>query len=628
MNISKVHRSILRWGIVIVLGITLVVFLPVIFNQWVNWDDYAYIHNNKLIHHLTWANLVAIFGTNQLVGSYTPLTLLTYALEYQISGTNPLLYHLNSLLMHGFNVVLVYHLALALKQDRMVSLIIAFFFAIHPMHVEPVAWVSGRKELLYTCFFLISMLAYINYSTRKLGGRFYIVSLLSFICALLSKSSAITLPMILLLLDYWQGRKEVQRVIIEKFPFFILAIVVSFLAVSGQQEGTAMHSIQAYPFHKTVFIGGYNVLIYTVKAVLPYQLSAFHPYPFTDVSLMPAYIYIGPFVLVALLIVGYRKSKGKPDYILGILFFIITLFPVIKILPFGRGIMAERYTYLPYVGLLIAISSFFSNQARNTTEVTSFFKLVLTAVALIFATVSYSRTSVWSNGESLWKDVISKYPGHYLGYVNLAEYYESRKLVDKSLLYYDLAISVDSTHQDLYMERGRQLQTMGRFEAAYNDFTTSIQLHPTAKAYINRSLIHLRQLNDPKAAIQDLNKALSVDPYSQTAYINKGVIFETQMQYDSAMATYSRGIEMSGDATLYRFRGVIYMSQLRWEEAIADLTLAIQKNPLYDEAYFLRSKSYFAQQEYEGARKDVRYALQLGYKVDAEYLSSLDIDHE
>jgi protein O-mannosyl-transferase len=291
-NPPKVGQTCIlnKWKYMTMLGFIVLIsffaYLPVLQNGLLEWDDYGYINNNPLIYSI---NLKEIFS-HIVMWNYHPLTILTLAIEYYFFGLNATGYHAVSLLFHLLNVSLVFYTILLLCDRIEVALIASLLFGIHPIHVESVAWVSELKDLLYTFFFLASYIYYLKY-LKVPQRKFYVFALFLFSASLLSKAMAASLPVVLLLTDYFKGRKISRKILLEKVPFFLLALTLGLVAVFAQGESVSTQDLGFSVLQRIAF-ACYGFITYLVKIILPINLSAFYPYPILDSNHIYIYIYI------------------------------------------------------------------------------------------------------------------------------------------------------------------------------------------------------------------------------------------------------------------------------------------------------------------------------------------------
>ncbi len=296
-ELNQEGNRYLKFILPAILLLTVIAFSTSIGNGFTNWDDNKYIQDNPNINDFSWHGIKTIF-TSEYFDLYIPVTLFSLMAEYHWFGAAPKSYHVINLLFHLLNTALVFYFIKILSQRIEAAIIVSLFFAIHPMHVESVAWIAERKDVLFAFFYLTALIAYVKYTERKKEGKrpaslwFYFFTLAMFVLSLLSKPTAITLPGLLLLLDYYYDRKLVSfKTILEKIPFFVLSVLVGLAIVTS--SGKAQQIPPDYSFFDRIFLVTYAFAFYIVKLFLPFHLSAFYSYPvFKDnVSTLPAIYY-------------------------------------------------------------------------------------------------------------------------------------------------------------------------------------------------------------------------------------------------------------------------------------------------------------------------------------------------
>src|SRR6266571_3392951 len=270
-------RTVLFLAVTLVL--TVLSFSPSLDNGFTNWDDPGYVLENYSIRDLSQKNVANVF-TSYLQGNYHPLTVLSYAVEYKFFQLDPKIYHITNLLLHVLNTTFVFWLIRLLTGRLETAAITAVLFGIHPLHVESVAWISERKDVLFSLFYLGSLISYVLSLTKVQDRvRYLIMSLVLFILSLLSKGVAVTLPLVLLLIDYYFKRTFTKKIFIEKIPFFLLSIGFGVIAILAQKSEGAIQTMTTYPFYDRLLIASYGIVTYLFKIFVPQQLSAFYPYP-------------------------------------------------------------------------------------------------------------------------------------------------------------------------------------------------------------------------------------------------------------------------------------------------------------------------------------------------------------
>jgi len=332
-------------GMSAILLITFLVYLPALHNNLLNWDDNAYITDNLLIRTI---NLKDIFS-RFVMGNYHPLTILVLAVEYKLFGLDAVGYHAVNISLHLINTMLVCYTVLLLSDKIIIALVAALLFGVHPLHVESVAWAAELKDLLYTLFFLASYIFYLKYIKIR-QTKFLFIALLLFLLSLLSKAMAASLPAVLLLTDYFKGRKINVKVILEKVPFLLLAGILGIVAVFAQKG--AIQDIDIFTFPQRMVFACYGFVSYLFKTVLPVNLSAYYPYPIKSGSNIPVFFYSYLLLFIIFSFIVFHSLKHTKKLFFGIAFFAITVFLVLQLLPVGNAIMADRYSYIPTIGIL------------------------------------------------------------------------------------------------------------------------------------------------------------------------------------------------------------------------------------------------------------------------------------
>jgi len=347
------EKLLIAFCVCAVVIITAIAFIPSLSNGFVDWDDPHYVTGNDAIRDLSLRNLGKIF-TSSFIGCYCPLAISSYAVEYHFAGLNPFVYHLDNYLMHLMATALVFCFIYLLSRKTDIAFLSALLFGIHPLHVESVAWVAERKDLLCAIFYLLALITYLVYLKKKKAQYYYLV-FLCMMLSLFSKPMAVTLPLIFMLLDYFNDRKIDKRSVLEKIPFFAVALIFGignlyFQAKFGATGLTEGLSFRVYFFLKAI-------VFYLGKIFAPLNLSAMYPYyHVTPERFSEVKYYI--MILLFLFAVVFLSRKYSKKVIFGSAFFIITILPVLKIVPAGEVFVADRYMYLPSIGIFFILAVF------------------------------------------------------------------------------------------------------------------------------------------------------------------------------------------------------------------------------------------------------------------------------
>jgi tetratricopeptide (TPR) repeat protein len=489
--------------------ISFIAYLPVFHNSLLNWDDAGYIKYNPLVLSF---NLKGIFSQFAM-GNYHPISLLILAIEYQFFGLNPAGYHTINLLLHLLNVILVFYTVYLLSDKYGVALVASLLFGIHPLHVESVAWVAELKDLLYTFFFLTSYFFYLKF-LKDPQKKYYIFALLLFLVSLLSKAMAVSLPLVLILTDYFKGRKIDKKSLSEKVPFFLLAIVTGVVAILAQGSNP-----QDAALPQRFIFASYGFVSYLIKLLVPFKLSAFYPYPLNNE--IPFYYYLYLLSLVGLAVCIYYSGRFTRKIIFGMGFFIATLIFVLQLLPVGDAIMADRYSYIPSIGIFYLAGEgflFLWNMKLKWPAL-----IVLSAAVLLFSGITYTRCGVWKDDLTLWNDVISKYNTAPVAFYNRGIVFKDEKRHDQAISDFNRAIELKPDYAVAFYERGVVFINKNRLDDAVMDFDKAIELKPDCfPAYLNRGIIYGNEKRYD-VAISDLDKAIRLKPDYALAYYNRGI---------------------------------------------------------------------------------------------------------
>lgn len=574
---SKIGPVQYIW-IAVVLFITILVFSGVgQLGFQMHWDDHEQVVNNSTIKELSAENLKTMFS-GYVIGMYQPLTSLSYAIDYQLGGLDAGRYHNTNLLLHLLNVLLVWLLGRKLFGRTDAATVLALMFAIHPMQAETVYWISTRSNLLFTAFFIGGLLAYRKFQEKN-SKTMYLLALLFMLLSCLSKSMAVTFPLALLALDYLYGKEKWINAFLQKVPFFILSLIFGIVALSYTDPAEIELDAVAGPLDRIIFIF-YSMHFYILQAIIPLKLSAAHYFPSGDS--LPLQYYLAPLTIIAIALPGiFIKSIRRP-YFFGLAFFVVTI-ALVVLVPGRRTIVAERYVYLPYIGLLFALITLLLKALKDDqTSPAVNIKLIVIAglLAIPAGAVTGSRKSVWINSNTLFTDVVQKYPENYHGYAVLGLYHLSENNAtdalpqlqaaidrkpdfheghynlgivygnhlqqpEKALKKYGDAIDINSNEPKYFVARGTLLGRMKKFEAAEEDFEKAIKLNPeNARAWENYGVIKADQ-GDFAAAIEHYTRSLALDDRNSNTYVSRGAAYSFLEQHEKAIDDYNRALKIS-----------------------------------------------------------------------------------
>jgi hypothetical protein len=481
--------------------VTALLYSRTLQNGILSWDDRTHITDNKDIQSLSVNNIKAIF-TSYYVRMYHPLVTLSYAIEYHFFGINPIAYHTTNVLFHLANVVLVFYLVLSLSKRRETAFIAACLFGIHPMHVESVAWIAERKDVVYAFFYLCAMFCYTRFIQRE-QIKYYWMACICFVLSLFSKTTAITFPIVLFLIDYYFHRKVTVRTLLEKLPLFALSLVFGLIAFRSQGV-SAQHVLGGnFDFIDRLFLASYSLSYYLIHLFAPFNLSVLHLMPMKIQGMLPIEYYLAVILLIIFAFVGTRKGIFHREYVFGLLFFIVILSVNIHIIPFGMSVVSERYTYLAYIGLYYIIGQLYCYLFDRYQHLLFPWKKVITIgaalIAIFLGYLTYQRIGVWKSTPILFQDAAMKTSKKYeanfiqgLSYNFEGDEKIKTKLYKEAIECFDKAIVLIPQSPEFYVNRGVAKYCLSDYIDAMKDYEKAIELNPSfARAYYSRALIYL-----------------------------------------------------------------------------------------------------------------------------------------
>ncbi|MGH7276665.1 MAG: tetratricopeptide repeat protein [Candidatus Rokuibacteriota bacterium] len=499
----------------LVAAVTFVVFLPALGNGFVSWDDDTNFLGNPRYRGLGPAQLAWMF--TDLRAHYMPLTWLTLGLDYVLWGMNPVGYHLTSVLLHAANAALFFLVARRLlgaalpaapgSTLRFGSLVAALLFAVHPLRVESVAWVTERRDVLCGLFYLLALLAYLRY--RESGGRrAYLASLALFAAALLSKSMAVTLPAVLLLLDVYPLRRRAWR---EKIPFFALSAAAGTLALVAQRSAGAMSSTAYLGPLERVAIAFYSLAFYLWKTLIPVRLSPLYELPARVEPVAWPYV-ASAIVVLALSAVAIAARRRWPAFAVAWASYVVTVLPVSGLVQVGPQIAADRYTYLACLSFAVFAGGALARvrlalRNRRATGVLLFAGAGVLAVALVVLTLNQTR--IWRDSETLWSQALAVGPSA-IAHAKLGVVRDEQGKPEEAIAHYRAALRIHPDMPDTYNNWGIALARQGRWQEAIEQYENALKLAPgSAETHANLA-VALERVGRVAEAAQHARTALRI----------------------------------------------------------------------------------------------------------------------
>ena len=627
MQSCKKNKSVIYLALACILLLTCIAYYPSIHGGFV-WDDEGYILKNHLVKHMSLQGLKQAF-TSFSLGNYHPLVILSYSWEHFFFGLNPLPYHVINIILHLINCVLVFVFMLSMTRSVPVASIVGLLFGIHPIHVESVAWISERKDLLFTLFYTGGLLSYLAY-VRERHSKFYFYTLALFLMSLLSKVMAISFPIVLFLIDYYMDRRQISRIIKEKIPFLVLSFIFGMIAIFSQQH--AMHSNMLYSLFRGIFVASYGLIFYLVKMVLPINLSALYPYPGGTEAFLPFQFILAPIgVIILAALVNYSRKFTRIVFF-GTAFYLITLFPALQFIPVGHAIAADRYTYVPLIGIFFILATFLVRMWETTIRKNALLRTASVVIAVIVTAslvfLTFNQCKVWKNGTTLWKNVIDNYPRSYTAHNNLGAMYFYQKDYEKALHHFLEAINIKSDYAAAHSNVCKVHSWKNENDKALPYCIKAIYADPyTENAYLNLGDLYLS--NDIFLSIEMYNRALLINPYNSVGYFKLCSTFLGLQEYDLAGSLCAKTIRLDPDNEYaYKNMGDIFLRRGQNDRSIEYYLKALSINPNMSEVHNNLAVIYYYLKELKLSREHLSKAISLGYKVDPEFKGLLLHDED
>lgn len=614
--------------VIVIFLAVFVVFLPSLGNDFV-WDDIRNYIDNYNFRGLSPSNVFWMF-TSLDCDNYYPLNWLTLAIDYKLWGMNPAGYHLTNVFIHALNAVVFFVLTkkifdivfLSACKDEITvcALVSSLLFALHPLRVESVAWISTRADLLCAFFYMLSVMSYIN--IRRYGSAGYsraghALPFFFFICSLLCRAWGVTLPAVLLVLDIFilrrinVGHKPVSSLKIilkEKLFFFLFAFLAAFLAYMAKESD--MPSFANYGILKRAEQSAAGICFYLWKTIMPVNLS---PLYLLDRYFLPSehgdFLSFAAVLLVT--VFALRYVFRIPWFTATWFCFIIILSPVLGIFQSGLQFAADRYTYISTMPLYILAGAgiAYLGIRKDISEKFRFlFKSLIRVSALILcvlAFMSFRQIYIWRDDNTLWSHAIRINPGNYVAYYNRGNFLRESGRAGEAVNDYDKAIKLFPNYYLAYYNRGKIKDEYGDQKGAETDFDKAIEIKPSfADAYWERARVE----NDDQKAIAFLDELIKLRPSDSTAYLNRAL----RKKGTNAIPDYDISIKLNPrNTTAYLDRGVTHLFAGDFVRALSDFNTGISLDPESYVAYYDRGILYERMEDFASAEKDFDIALKL-----------------
>ncbi|MDO8684801.1 MAG: tetratricopeptide repeat protein [Armatimonadota bacterium] len=621
------------WICLFLVVVTLAVYAQSLGNDFINFDDPQYVtFNNNVQSGLTKDSVFWAFFSSD-ASNWHPLTWLTHIIDYQLYRLQPAGHHLTNLLLHILNTLLLFLVISRMTGYIWRSAFVAALFAIHPLHVESVAWIAERKDVLSTFFWMLTMLAYIRYS-KSPNVRRYIPVLLLYALGLMAKPMLVTLPIVLLLLDYWplrryEGEKKqnLWHFVQEKIPLFILAAASSVITFLVQRNSGAVMELEINPVGERIANAVVSYAGYMGKMLWPAKLGLYYPHP---CATPPTSLAIGLIVFAGLFTLAFLARRRYPYFTIGWLWYVGTLVPVIGFVQVGAQAMADRYTYLPLIGIFVII-------AWGVPDLLSKYQYMykrryLLAIPAIFVIASLMYLT--SLQVTYWRDSITlcehtlKVTGPNATVENLLGAALAMKgKWDEAAVHYRKAVDLCPEFVEARCNLGTILADKGKYDEAIEQYKAALQVDPDSVNVVNVHLnlgVALIAKNNYEEAIVHFSEALRLKPDFALARNNLRLAKFRQKGINKAPHPSSKrqkGIPSSARAHCHL--GLFLAEQGKLDESREHFMDALRIAPRYAEAHRGLAITLFFQEKYPEAWKEVHLCEKYGGKVNAQFLKAL-----
>ncbi len=597
-----------RWWLIgaalLIIIATRVAYQSALDNQFVEWDDQLYVTENPMVLNAGKPGTPPVWKT-PIALNYHPLTMETLVMnakgaQIKPGQLSPRPFIATNINLHAINGILVLLFAWFLTRGNLfVAVFSGLLFALHPMHVESVAWVSGRKDVLYAAFFLLACITYLRYLDQRKYG-WLAATFVLFILSCLAKGMAVALVPVLFLLDWWRDRSlKSAGVWVEKIPFIAAAVFFGLLAIDIQSGGnfhgmlngiegakTATASADRFSILQRGQFAAYGMIQYLVKFIAPFNLSPFYPYPPESLTgeALPAVYPASVVGLIALAGVCWWSARRNKIALFGVGFYFFTVALVSQFVSVGLVIMADRYTYLPYIGVALAVLLGIYYFTKNKPALQYAAWAVLAIASLALGNQTMHQANVWNNSETLWQTAEKYAPNDGYVLANLGNYYGKTGKIDQAAACFEKAIQNKSANANVFEGMGNVYGARNNHQKAAEMFSEAIKLDPRkGNFYFNRGTAYINF--DPAKGVVDFTQALALMPPAKSVDVlaNRAYCYLKLEKLDLALADYTAVIDAGvRKETSYYDRAVVRLKLNDKAGAISDMEGALRINPNFE----------------------------------------------
>ena len=608
---------------------TAAVYYQVYQFDYLNWDDPAYIVMNPAIEGFTTQNVTWAFN-NDHVYNFHPLTWLSYMLDVQLFGRDAAVFHLVNAVLHGANVLLVFALLRTLTGDIWRGAFVAAVFAVHPLHVESVAWISERKDVLTTLFGLLTLLAYVRYArATRLRWIWYLLTIVTFALALLAKQTMVTLPFVMLLLDWWPLRRtqaagkpeevglEVPKsntaswlqLVLEKIPLFALTIAFCVIVITVQKPGVDEPVYFSFPIRVMNAVLAYG--LYLKKTIWPFDLAAFYPHPGDSIS--RAAVGVSALMLFAITVLCVSARRQRPFLLVGWFWFLGTLVPMIGLVQVGQQQMADRNMYFPLIGLTIIVAWLVPELLPKGQLRAKLLPTATAVVLCVFGLEAFVQAGYWQDSVTLFRETLARTRDNYVAHNVLGDalHAQALDLHSQSLTLQSQAVAQQS--QQLAQESQiLSQQTQSMLDEAATEFDKSIKLNPVyASPLLNLANLK-RDRGDLLGSEPLYQSALKLQPEDPQTLTDYGEMLLAQDRFDEALLRLQKAVDLAPYfPEAHNGLGRAFAGKGDSKTALGEFARAVLLNPQLIDGYLNIAMILIQDQRYDDAITELDEALSI-----------------
>jgi protein O-mannosyl-transferase len=557
-------------------GLVFAIYSQVLHFDFVTYDDPDYVTTNTHVHAGLTIESIQWALTSGYANNSFPLTWISHMVDWDLFGPDSGWHHFTNVWIHALSTLLLFALLKRMTRARWRSALVAFLFGLHPLHVESVAWVAERKDVLSGLFLVLTLWGYAAYAERP-GAARYVLTLFLFCLGLMAKPMLVTLPVLLLLLDRWPLRRGTR--LVEKIPFLALSIAASLVAYFAQRNQGATVSVDAIPVLLRLENSVVSYGVYILKTLWPVDLGVFYPYPVQSL-MVPA--LIAGVILAAITALVIRAFPRQPSLAIGWFWYVVTLLPVIGLIQIGVQARADRYTYIPMIGLALAL---IWGGAEVLGRWPAARVALASAVCCACLILTWVQVQYWRDSISLYRHTISVVPDSYLIRYNLAVILESRGDLAEAADQLRETIRTRPAYATAHATLGQLLAKEGHPEEGLPELQTAVRQRPDlADAHLGLGTV-LAALGRSDGAIGEFSQAIRLEPENANAHYNLGIALAQKGNLPEAAREFTVTVQLAPEDVDARFNLGVSLAKLgQFDEAIDQLSRVVQLKPGFTEA--------------------------------------------